>query len=237
MRESVTLSWEETIVDDADAPAGDVPTGFGAAPDAGSERSRLARPDAILSGGLASGEPGGPDARPALLARFGPFHVVSPDVIELHGVIDAASPAAFRRAMAAFPQLRTLRLIDCPGTEDDEANFQIARMVRRAGLETHVPAGGSVRSGGVDLFLAGVTRRADPGAEFGVHSWQDNDGLQARDAPADDPVHQRYISFYVAMGMTPQQARAFYDFTNAAAAADDVHYMTADELRRYGLIG
>jgi hypothetical protein len=99
-----------------------------------------------------------------------------------------------------------------------------------------VPATGSIRSGGVELFLAGVRRRADKGAEIGVHSWSDSDGLQATDYPAGDPVHRPYLSFYADMGMKPDMARAFYDFTNKAAPFDGLHVMTAAEIAAYGLV-
>ena len=66
-----------------------------------------------------------------------------------------------------------LEMIEAPGTEDDRANLRLGRLIRARGIATHVPAGGSVRSGGVELFLAGTRRIADPGAEFAVHAWAD----------------------------------------------------------------
>jgi hypothetical protein len=215
--ETLSYSWDEVVpADEADET-----------PDADSaslDRQRLAGDaDAVL-----------PSRTP--LASFGPFHVIDASTVEMIGTVDNATPQYFAQALARFPDVKILRLLECPGTEDDEANFALARMVRSAGIATHVPAGGSIRSGGVELFLAGATHSADPGAEFGVHSWQDSDGLEAKDVPAQDPVHLRYINYYIAMGMSPQRARAFYAFTNAAAASNDVHYMTPEELRRFGLI-
>jgi hypothetical protein len=178
----------------------------------------------------------GEDAQPpksAYLGVYGPFHVVEPETAELRGVVDPSTPAQFRRMMADHPRLRTIRMIDCPGTEDDDANLQLARMVRRMGLATHVPAHGSVRSGGVELFLAGVKRTHEPGAEFGVHSWEDENGRDAFETPASDPVHARYVRFYVDMGFDPQTARAFYAFTNAAAPADGLHIMTPQEIAHF----
>jgi hypothetical protein len=81
-------------------------------------------------------------------------------------------------------------MIECPGTEDDRANLRLGRMIHARGISTHVPAGGSVRSGGVELFLAGVSHRADPEAEFAVHSWADEDGLEAKDYPANAPENR-----------------------------------------------
>ena len=170
------------------------------------------------------------------VARFGPFSLVNPTLIELVDEIDSDSPDQFRRLLALYPQVKTIRMIECPGTVDDEANLAIARMIRARGLNTHVPAGGSIRSGGVELFLAGVKRTADSGAEFGVHSWQDDVGHEAKDVPESDPVHADYINFYQAMGLAPQVAREFYAFTNAAAPSSGVHYMTPTELSRYNIL-
>lgn len=166
------------------------------------------------------------------LASFGPFAVVSANTVEMRGATDAASPAQFRRMIAAFPAIKTIRMIDVAGTENDDANFAVARMIRRAGIDTFVPANGSVRSGGVELFLAGVKHVAEPGAEFGVHSWQGEDGIDARDAKASDPAHATYVRYYQEVGMPAQAASAFYAFTNRVAF-NDVHYMTRDELARF----
>ena len=177
-----------------------------------------------------------PEAKAApAVARFGPFSVVSKDVVELNGVIDDTTPALFRKMIAQYPGLHTIRMIDCPGTENDQANLEVARMVRKAGMNTMVPRGGSVRSGGVELFLAGVRRTAEPGAEFGVHSWQDDEGNEAKDVPANDPIHANYIRYYQEVGLTPEQARAFYAFTNQTSF-DHLRYMTQPELARFHIV-
>jgi hypothetical protein len=169
------------------------------------------------------------------LARFGPFFVTSDSTAEMVGVIDATTPRAFHQMMARYPAIHTLRMIECPGSEDDDANLSLARMVRQAKINTFVPAKGSIRSGAVELFLAGVEHRSEPGAEFGVHSWQDEDGREAQDYPSNDPVHASYINYYVDMGLDRPTAIAFYNFTNAAAPSSGVHYMTPMELSRYHL--
>lgn len=168
-------------------------------------------------------------------AHFGPFRVKG-DVAELVDAVDASSPAKFKAMMAAHPGIKKIEMIECPGSEDDDANLALARMIRERGIETHVPAHGSIRSGGVELFLAGAKRSAEKGAEIGVHSWSDSDGLEATDYPASDPVHQPYLSFYADMGMSREQARAFYDFTNTAAPFDGLHVMSADEIAKFGLV-
>jgi hypothetical protein len=168
------------------------------------------------------------------LARFGPFFVTDAKTVTMVGEVDRATPAQFRRLLASYPGVKTLNLVECPGTEDDEANLALARMVHGAGMDTRVPATGSVRSGGVELFLAGLHRIAEPGAEFGVHSWQDDQGREAKDYPADAPEHREYLSFYQEMGMAPDAAKAFYAFTNAQPFSN-IHYMTGSEIERFHL--
>ncbi len=167
-----------------------------------------------------------------VVARFGPFIVVGNERAELDGSIETGTPAQFREMLRRFPALKQIDMIECPGTGDDSANFIIARMIRKAGISTYVPDGGSVRSGGVELFLAGARRHAEPGAEFAVHSWRDEDGLEADDVPADDPLNQEYIKFYREMGMEPAKARAFYALTNSVPN-DDALYLKARDIAAY----
>ena len=164
--------------------------------------------------------------------RFGPFTVVDGETARMAGSVTGATPRQFAAMLAAHPTLKRLELVDCPGSLDEEANLRLARMVRHAGLATHVPEGGSVRSGAVELFLAGVTRSAHPSAEFGVHSWRDEAGLEAGDYPADDPVHAEYLDYYREMGMDQDAARAFYALTNASGY-DAMRYLTKADIARY----
>jgi len=166
------------------------------------------------------------------IAAFGPFRVLDPTRAALVDSTDSASPRDFARLLLAFPQVRTLEMIECPGTSDDTANLRLGRMINRAGIATEVPEGGSVRSGAVELFLAGAQRKAAPGAEFAVHSWQDSDGLEASDYPADDPVNQAYLAYYREMGLSESQAAAFYAMTNAVPH-EDARWMDAVEFAAY----
>jgi hypothetical protein len=168
--------------------------------------------------------------------QFGPFQLSAPDRVDMAGVITSSAPAAFAALLAQHPGIKTLVMHDCPGSEDDDANLALARMVRKAGIDTVLPADGSIRSGAVELFLAGKNRRAAAGAEIGVHSWIDEEGRQASDFPPSDPVHAAYIRYYMDIGMDPAKARDFYDFTNRAAPPTGVHYMTRAEVARFGLL-
>lgn len=151
----------------------------------------------------------------AYLAKYGPFYVTAPDRAAMAGIVDTPTPRQFAAMVKAWPGIRTLDLIDLPGTYDSDANLALARMVRKAGIDTHVPAGGSVRSGGVELWLAGAHRSADEGAEFAVHSWEDEDGREAIDFAADAPEHKPFLAFYRDVGMSPDEASRFYALTNS----------------------
>jgi len=155
-----------------------------------------------------------PAALPAGPA-YGPFRVLDGARAALVDVTDARSPALFAAMLRDHPGIAVIEMIDCPGTEDDLANLRLGRMIRERGIATHVPVGGSVRSGGVELFLAGARRSADPGAEFAVHSWMDDTGLEPGDYAATAPENRRYIDYYRQMGMSPIEAEAFYAMTNS----------------------
>ncbi len=177
------------------------------------------------------------DVRPSqsAIARFGPFHVIDRSTVEMIGTVDSATPRQFARMLAAHPALTTIIMRDCPGSIDEAANLALARALRRAGLSTHVPADGSVRSGAVELWMAGAQRTAAPGAEFGVHSWRDETGREARDYAMSDPVHREYLDYYREMGMDDARARQFYALTNSVGF-DDLRLLGVRDMAAFGLI-
>ncbi|APG62295.1 hypothetical protein LPB140_05160 [Sphingorhabdus lutea] len=163
---------------------------------------------------------------------YGPFYMVTGNRAILNGEVDSYSPALFAAMLRDYPALKQIDMVECGGTVDDEANLALARMIRKAGITTFVPAGGSVRSGGVELFLAGAARKADPKAEFAVHSWRDEDGMEADDFAANDPIHADYINFYRDMGMSEDKARAFYNLTNSVEH-DRALYLRGTDIASY----
>lgn len=173
-----------------------------------------------------------PPALPRGIATYGPFRVIDGTRAALVDVTDARSPAQFEAMMRAHLGIATIEMIECPGTEDDRANLRLGRMIRARGMVTHVPSGGSVRSGGVELFLAGARHLADEGSEFAVHSWEDEDGRQARDYPADAPENRAYTDFYREMGMSADQARAFYAMTNSVSF-EHAKWLTAADMGQW----
>ncbi|MBB3034750.1 alpha/beta hydrolase [Alteriqipengyuania lutimaris] len=167
---------------------------------------------------------------PNALAAYGPFRVIDPTRAALVGTTTAATPAQFAALLRAFPGLRTLDMLEAPGTENDRANLEVGRMIRDAGLTTRVPRGGSVRSGAVELFLAGARREVEDGARFAVHSWRDNRGREADDFAPDAPEHRYYLDYYREMGMSEAGARDFYAMTNAVPHAG-ARWLDAGDMR------
>lgn len=198
-----------------------------AAPAAAQTRVTVTVTEWVEVEGAARFVPGIPDAV-ADGEAFGPFRVVSEDRAALVGVTDAASPRQFEAMLQAHPGILTIQMIECPGTDDDTANLQLGRMIRAKGIATHVPDGGSVRSGAVELFLAGSTRQIDDGAEFAVHSWRDSDGKEAADFSADAAPNRAYLEYYRDMGLARPQA--FYAMTNAVPNAE-ARWLDAAEMR------
>lgn len=166
------------------------------------------------------------------LAQFGPFRVLDGKRAALVASTDAASPAAFHAMMAAYPGLEMIEFIDAPGTRHDLANLKLGRAIRTAGLATHVPAGGSARSGAVELFLAGTRRTMEPGALFAVHSWRDERGREPADFAPDAPENRLYLDYYAEMGMSPEEARAFYAMTNSVPHAEAL-WLRGEEMARW----
>lgn len=172
-----------------------------------------------------------PAARPKGLANYGPFVVLDATHAALVDATDSYSPGDFAAMLRAFPGIRTLEMTDCPGTVDDTANLRLGRMIRAHGISTDVPAGGSVRSGAVELFLAGATRHAAADAEFAVHSWLDEDGKQPSDYAASDPVNATYLNYYREMGLSADEAKGFYALTNSVPYSRVLWLHTADVAR------
>lgn len=173
-----------------------------------------------------------PVAVPKGISSYGPFRVLDRHRAALVDVTDERSPASFTAMLRDHPEIMVLELVEVPGTEDDRANLQLGRMIHNRGIATHVPNGGSVRSGGVELFLAGARRTAAPKAEFAVHSWSDEQGREPADYPANAPENRKYLDYYREMGMTPTEAVSFYAMTNSVPHSQ-AKWLTAADMRQW----
>ena len=97
-------------------------------------------------------------------------------VAGLFGTMAGQAECKLRRLARDVPDLETLILLDVPGTVDLIDTQAATRFVRKQGWNTVVPANGSIASGGVMLFLGGVTRTVERGGKVGVHAWSQPGG-------------------------------------------------------------
>lgn len=157
------------------------------------------------------------------------------DVALLSGTMAGQATCKLRRLARTNPEIRTLVLEDIPGTVDLIDTQAATRFVRKQGWNTAVPAQGSIASGGVMLFLGGVSRDVSPGGQVGVHAWsQPGGGGRLFSSPDDIPANaeRAFRQIYRALGIDP----AFYDFQVEAAPAEEVHWMTRSEMERWGVV-
>ena len=147
------------------------------------------------------------------------------------GELGSDSPARVQSLLEDNPQLETIIMQDVPGSLDDVAALDAARLIHDAQLRIEVPADGEIASGGVDFFLAGSTRIVAEGGRVGVHSWSDGRS-EGAELSADDAAHDLYLDFYASVGI----AAEFYWFTLEAAGSRGIHWMTPGELEEYGVV-
>lgn len=166
------------------------------------------------------------------IAAYGPFRVLRDGTAALVDATDARSPGAFKSMMNAHPTIAMLHFVECPGTYDDRANLALGRLIRAAGLAAMVPDDGSVRSGAVELLLAGTSLSIDDGAEFAVHAWRDQNGYEATDYAHDSRENRKYLAYYHEMGMAPASAAAFYAMTNSVPFAAP-RWLSGTEMRAW----
>jgi hypothetical protein len=170
--------------------------------------------------------------------EFGIFTVLEDDTtIEMNGEISSASLKNFNKLVAAFPNVNKINILVCNGSSDDATNLELSKKVHEMGMDIHLGFQdlGLIASGGVDFFLAGINRTRESGTKIGVHAWSGANAT-ATDFPVGHEYHLPYINYYVYVGFTQQQAEDFYYFTINAAPADDVHWMTEEEIAKYNLI-
>lgn len=125
-----------------------------------------------------------------------------------------------------------LILAQIDGSINDAINMHTGRLIRNAQLSTMIPADGDVNSGGVDLFAAGLNREYTSGGKVGVHSWCCVDGKSAHLLAKDHSAHGAQLTYFREM-LGNDLGPEFYFFTINAAAFDNIHVMTAAELKTY----
>ena len=153
------------------------------------------------------------------------------DTLFMEGVIYSNTLVDIKRVLDKNPQVTTITMINVPGSIDDEINLVASQEIRKRGINTYIPKDGMVASGGTDMFLAGTKRQAHATAKLGVHSW--SDGEKGGDEYAKDhPDHTKYLKYYKEMQIPVD----FYWYTLKAAPANDIHWMTPNEISEYGVV-
>ena len=157
---------------------------------------------------------------------------VEGDNLYFNGTLDSYSTEEVRRVLEKNPQIRTAVLLEMPGTDDVDATLETGMLLNHAGIKTYLTKTSSIASGAVDLFCAGVEREVEPGAKVGIHTWYDDRGTEGRNLPHNDPEHQPQLKYLSKTGCSP----SLYWFSLRAAAPDDIHWMTPDELQGYNVV-
>jgi len=132
------------------------------------------------------------------------------------------------------PEVTTIVEGHISGSIHDDINMQTGRLIRKAGLSTHITSNSNISSGGVDLFCSGKKRTMEDGAKVGVHSWS-GDGVEAGELPKDSPLHKNQIDYFTEMLGSPT-GEEFYFYTIHAASAADIYQMSRAEMQAYKLL-
>ena len=151
-----------------------------------------------------------------------------------YGYTDDRSVSVVRKLLKENPLIDTLVLKRMSGTRNSASNIVLARDIRKHGLNTHLEANSIIASGAVDLFISGKRRTMECGALIGVHSWSIGGRGRERISPGDigyDRSQKYHEDFLRDMGIDP----AFYAYTRAAAEPEDIHYMSVEDINRFGL--
>lgn len=160
---------------------------------------------------------------------------IAGDTVILNGTLGSKTYNQLLDLNANHRNVHTILFQDIPGSENDEVNLAIGRLIRRAGYTTHATASSLIHSGGVDLFCAGKERTVEVGAEFEVHSWCCGDnGEEANEIPIGGPAHAIMIDYFNEM-LGTLVGEDFYYFTINAAPFNELHVMTMEDIARYGL--
>ncbi len=157
------------------------------------------------------------------------------ETVFLDGVVNSSALEKIKAILSNHPNIKTLNIINCEGSIDDEVNLKLGQYIYAKGLRTHLMDNGIIASGGTDLFLAGNQRTKGTNTQIGVHSWR---GIfkKATDFPAGHKHHIPYIDYYMSVGFSKAEAETFYYFTINSAPPEDMYFMTDDEIEKYGFL-
>ena len=167
--------------------------------------------------------------------KYGPFSIQNDTTALINGDMGNHIEKQFNNLMEDYPRIKLLNFGECPGSNNDEAMMDAAKLLRNSGIRTHLPANAVIESGAVDLFLAGKSRTIETGSKIGVHAWSAGN-KSATDYAVGHEEHDFYINFYIFCGYFKEEAEGLYYFIINAAGPDDMRYMTEEEIDEYSFI-
>ena len=153
---------------------------------------------------------------------------VEGEIAMMTGVICSSTPAKVLELIFEHPQVNTIEMIHVPGSIDDVSNLRASLYVHQFGLNISLNQNSIIASGGTDFFLAGKERTVVKGAKIGVHSWSGG-SKAATELSKKHKAHQKYLDYYRIVNIPD----SFYWYTLEAAPADDIRFMTEEEIQLY----
>lgn len=157
---------------------------------------------------------------------FGPFGVSPefPRVMFFNGQLGQRTPLHFRRALKKYPDTNTL-IINSPGGLI-YSGLLIAEEVHDRGMATVIPEGRECSSACALIFFAGTARMA--AGRLGVHQI-------TTDTPGETNTPETVADIREALQryQIPPEVLAIMLRT----PPDQIHYFSADEMKKYGLDG
>lgn len=89
------------------------------------------------------------DLKPEEMSAF----TIEGETAYMSGVISADTVRQVKKLIKDYPDVKIIQMVSVDGSVDDEANLIASRLVREAGLNTHVAKDGKIASGGTDFFV------------------------------------------------------------------------------------
>jgi hypothetical protein len=152
----------------------------------------------------------------------------------LSGTLGTITYHQIKDLIKNHPEIKTIVMTNISGSINDAVNMHTGRLIHENGFTTKVLSDSDIASGGVDLFCAGTKRIVEKGAKIGIHSWCCVNDMKANKLPKEHPAHKYQIEYFT-MAMGKGKGPDFYFHTLEVADFDDIHYMSNDEIKKWGV--
>ncbi len=164
--------------------------------------------------------------------RFGPFYVQNDSTVVMNGDMGSRIKIQFDKLIDKYPQIKLIKMGECPGSRDDETMFEAAIKLKELNINTHLLPNAEIQSGAVDFYLAGTKRTKEQGSKIGVHAWSEGN-TSASEYPIGHEEHDVYINFYKNIGRTQEDADSLYYFIINAAPPESIYWMTQNDITNF----